>query len=56
MGILHAPLLIQSIVNAFADTFAYQALVGAAALILVSFFARGRAITAGVRWAVHMTR
>ena len=31
-------------------------LVGAAALILVSFFARGRAITAGVRWAVQMTR
>lgn len=56
MGILHARLLVQSIVNAFADTFAYQAVVGAAALILVTFFARSRAITTGVRWAVHMTR
>jgi len=56
MGILHARLVIQSVVNSFADTFAYQALIGAAALILVTFFARTRAITAGVRWAVHMTR
>jgi DHA2 family multidrug resistance protein len=56
MGILHARLLVQSIVNAFADTFFYQAIIGAVALILVIFFARGRAITAGVRWAVHMTR
>lgn len=56
MGVLHSRLLIQSIVNAFADTFAYQAMLGVVALILVTFFARGRAITAGVRWAAHMTR
>jgi DHA2 family multidrug resistance protein len=55
MGILHARLLIQSVVNAFADTFFYQAMIGAVALILATFFARG-AITATVRWAVHMTR
>jgi hypothetical protein len=56
MGILHARLLIQSVVNSFADTFAYQAVIGAAALILVTFFARGRAMNAGVRWVVQMTR
>jgi MFS transporter, DHA2 family, multidrug resistance protein len=56
MGILHARLLVQSIVNAFADTFFYQAIIGAVAVILVIFFARGRALTAGFRWVVHMTR
>jgi DHA2 family multidrug resistance protein len=56
MGLLHGRLLIQSIVNSFADTFAYQAMVGAAALILVIFFARGRAISSGIRWVVQMTR
>jgi DHA2 family multidrug resistance protein len=56
IGILHARLVIQSVVNAFADTFFYQAMIGAVALILVTFFARGRAMTAAVRWAVQMTR
>jgi hypothetical protein len=56
IGILHARLLLQSVVNAFVDTFFFQATIGAVALLLVTFFARGRAITAGVRWAVHMTR
>ena len=56
LGILHARLLVQSIVNAFADTFFYQAMVGAAALILVIFFARGRALAAGYRWLVHIAR
>jgi hypothetical protein len=56
IGILHARLLLQSVVNAFADSFYYQAVIGAIALILVSLFARGRAIAAVIRWAVHMTR
>jgi DHA2 family multidrug resistance protein len=56
IGALHGQLVIQSIVNAFADTYAYQAVVGAAALVLVTFFARGRALTAAVRWAIQMTR
>jgi DHA2 family multidrug resistance protein len=56
MGILHARLLLQSVVNAFADTFYYQAIIGTVALILVTFFARGRGITAGVRWALQMVR
>jgi MFS transporter, DHA2 family, multidrug resistance protein len=56
MGLLHARLTIQSVVNAFADTFAYQAVIGAVALFLVMFFARGRSLSAGVRWVVHGTR
>jgi DHA2 family multidrug resistance protein len=56
VGLLHADLVIQSIVNAFTDTFAYQACVGALALLLVIFFARGRAIATAVQWAVHVTR
>ena len=56
VGLLHADLVIQSVVNAFADTFAYQACVAAVALLLVIFFARGRAIATAARWAVHMIR
>jgi DHA2 family multidrug resistance protein len=56
VGLLHARLVLQSVVNAFADTFAYQAAIGALALFLVVFFARGRAFKAGVHWAVQMTR
>jgi len=54
--LLHARLVLQSVVNAFADTFAYQAAIGALALFLVVFFARGRAFKAGVHWVVQMTR
>ncbi len=56
VGLLHARLILQSVVNAFADTFAYQAAIGALALFLVIFFARGRAFKAGVHWVVQMTR
>lgn len=56
VGLLHARLVLQSVVNAFANTFAYQAMIGAGAVILVTFFARGRAISTGIRWAVHATR
>jgi len=56
VGVLHARLLIQSIVNAFADAYVYQAMIGATALILVTFFARGRVVAAGFRWISHMTR
>lgn len=56
VGLLHARLLLQSVVNAFADTFAYQAAIGALALLLVIFFARGRAFKAGIHWVVQMTR
>ena len=56
VGVLHARLLIQSIVNAFADAYVYQAMSGATALILVTFFARGRVVAAGFRWISHMTR
>jgi DHA2 family multidrug resistance protein len=56
VGLLHARLVIQSVVNAFADTFAYQACIGALALILVLFFARGRAIARVVHWTLHAAR
>jgi DHA2 family multidrug resistance protein len=56
MGLLHARLQLQSVVNAFADTFAYQACIGAFALLLVIFFARSRAIKTAMHWAIHMTR
>lgn len=56
VGLLHADLVIQSVVNAFADTFAFQACVGALALLLVIFFARGREIRSAVQWAIHSTR
>jgi DHA2 family multidrug resistance protein len=56
MGLLHGDLLIQSIVNAFVDTYIYQAAIGAAALLLVIFFARGRTLATGYRWVVQMTR
>jgi len=56
VGLLHARLVLQSVVNAFADTFAYQAAVGALALFLVSFFARGRTFKASVHWIVQMVR
>ena len=56
VGLLHANLVIQSTVNAFADTFAYQAVIGALALFLVSCFAQGRAFKTGVHWIVQMIR
>jgi DHA2 family multidrug resistance protein len=56
VGLLHARLVLQSVVNAFADTFAYQAAVGVLALVVVIFFARGRAFKAGMHWVVQMTR
>jgi DHA2 family multidrug resistance protein len=56
VGLLHARLILQSVVNAFADTFAYQAAIGALALFIVIFFARGRAFKAGMHWVVQMTR
>jgi hypothetical protein len=48
--------VIQSVVNAFADTFAYQAALGAFALLLLLLFARGRSLAAGVQWVVAMVR
>ncbi|HWE94920.1 MAG TPA: hypothetical protein VG269_13225 [Tepidisphaeraceae bacterium] len=41
--------------NAFADTFPYQAAIGALALLLVIFFARGRALKADRATSAHAT-
>ena len=56
MGLLHARLLVQSVVNAFVDTFRYQAALGAVALVLVLLFRRGRSLTTLRRWIVEMVR
>jgi MFS transporter, DHA2 family, multidrug resistance protein len=56
VGLIHGRLLIQSVVNAFTDTFVYQAALGAFALLLLLFFARGRSLAAAVQWVVAMVR
>jgi DHA2 family multidrug resistance protein len=56
MGLLHGRLVIQSVVNAFADTFAYQAALGAFAILLLMCLARGRPLVAAVQWVVAMVR
>jgi len=56
LGLLHARLLIQSVVNAFVDTFRYQAALGIFAFVVVLFFARGHPISTTRRWIVQMVR
>ena len=56
IALLHARLLVQSVVNAFVDTFRYQAALGVAALLLVLLFHRGRPLTALHRWIVQIAR
>ena len=56
VGLLHARLTIQSVVNAFADTFVYQAALGVFALLLLLFFTRGRSLTTVMQWVVAMVR
>ena len=56
VGLLHARLMIQSVVNAFVDTFRYQAALGVFAFVLVLFFARGHPISTARRWIVQMVR
>ncbi|HEY2587973.1 MAG TPA: hypothetical protein VGI81_19675, partial [Tepidisphaeraceae bacterium] len=56
MGLLHARLLVQSTVNAFVDTFRYQAALGVTAFVLVLLFRRGRSLTSLRRWIVQMVR
>jgi DHA2 family multidrug resistance protein len=56
LALLHARLSIQSVVNAFVDTFRYQAALGIFAFLLVLFFARGRPVAAARRWVVEIVR
>ena len=56
MGLLHGRLVVQSVVNAFADTFAYQAALGVFALLLLMFLARGRPLKGAIQWVVVMVR
>ncbi|HUO07964.1 MAG TPA: DHA2 family efflux MFS transporter permease subunit [Phycisphaerae bacterium] len=54
--LVHLRLLLQSIVNAFQDTFFYQSLIGLAALCLLLFFAKGHVIKDMARWFVTLVR
>ena len=56
VGLLHARLTIQSVVNAFDDTFRYQAALGIFAFFVVMFFGRGRPLATARRWVVEMVR
>jgi hypothetical protein len=56
VGIVHGRLLIQSIVNAFVDTYWYQVGIGVAAIATIVLFSRARTLTTAVRWAVTMVR
>lgn len=56
VALVHGRLVIQSVVNAFVDTFWYQAAVGALALFLVLFFGRARSLTSALRWMVAWVR
>jgi MFS transporter, DHA2 family, multidrug resistance protein len=54
--LVHGQLLIQSTVNAFADTFAYQMALGVVALVLILLLARGRSLVNAFRWIVAIVR
>jgi DHA2 family multidrug resistance protein len=56
MGVLHGRFILQSIVNAFRDTFAYQAVLGIAAICLVLLFRPGKLLLLAARWFVLMGR
>jgi DHA2 family multidrug resistance protein len=56
IGLLHARLTVQSVVNAFVDTFRYQAALGALAFLLVLLLGRGRSLANARRWIVEMVR
>jgi DHA2 family multidrug resistance protein len=56
MGLVHARLQLQSIVNAFKDTFAYQAALGVTALALVVALGRGRMLSTAFYWIAQIAR
>jgi DHA2 family multidrug resistance protein len=56
MGVLHGRLIIQSVVNAFVDTYRYQTVLGVSAVLIALLFARGRSLKAASRWVVNMVR
>jgi len=56
LGIVHGRLLQQSVVNAFMETFYYQAALGAFALFLIFAFCYRRHVLAVVRWSSGLIR
>jgi DHA2 family multidrug resistance protein len=56
VALLHVRLQIQSVMNAFVDTFRYQAALGVAAFLLVMLFGRTGTLVSLRRWIVEMVR
>ena len=56
VGVLHGRLVLQSVVNAFEDTFAYQAALGVVTVGLVLCFQKGDRLRAATRWVVLLGR
>ena len=56
MGLLHARLMLQSVVNAFVDTFRYQAALGVVAFVLVMLLGREKTLVRVREWIVEMVR
>ena len=54
--LVHGRILIQSTVNAFADTFAYQAALGVFVLILIVLLSPGKSFLGALRWIVALVR
>jgi hypothetical protein len=56
LGIVHGRLLQQSVVNAFMETFYYQAALGAFAIFLIFAFSYRHHVFAAVRWSSGLIR
>jgi MFS transporter, DHA2 family, multidrug resistance protein len=59
LGLIHGRLLVQSIVNAFTDTFYYQAVLAVIALVLIFAFSHLHHLKLAWRWSadlIHSTR
>jgi DHA2 family multidrug resistance protein len=54
--LVHGRILIQSTVNAFADTFAYQAALGMLIVLLIALLSRGKSLVGALRWIVAVVR
>jgi DHA2 family multidrug resistance protein len=54
--LVHSRILIQSTVNAFADTFAYQAALGVVILLLIALLSPGKSFVGPLRWIIAIVR
>jgi len=56
LGLLQGRLLTQAVVNAFTDSFVYQAALGIVALVLVAGLGRGRSLSGAWNWIAQIVR